>query len=90
MFVSPRFDDKECPENYCHNGGKCMMILDVPMCSCKPGYSGSQCEDPNEADLDPDEPNTLDKSNTIEESNTIDESKTIDESNIIHESNIIT
>ncbi|KAG8261215.1 hypothetical protein J6590_078585 [Homalodisca vitripennis] len=53
-----RFDSEDCPEHFCKNGGKCIMILNEPMCSCLSGYSGFNCED-LDIDPDPDESNTI-------------------------------
>uniref|UniRef100_A0A803V093 MAM and LDL receptor class A domain containing 1 n=1 Tax=Ficedula albicollis TaxID=59894 RepID=A0A803V093_FICAL len=32
-----------CPEEYCKNGGKCIIKDDIPLCQCGKGWKGNRC-----------------------------------------------
>ncbi|XP_023775965.1 MAM and LDL-receptor class A domain-containing protein 1 [Cyanistes caeruleus] len=32
-----------CPEEYCRNGGKCIIKNDIPLCQCGKGWKGNRC-----------------------------------------------
>ncbi|NXE66494.1 MALR1 protein, partial [Calcarius ornatus] len=32
-----------CPEEYCKNGGKCILKDDIPLCQCGKGWKGNRC-----------------------------------------------
>ncbi|NXH45919.1 MALR1 protein, partial [Dicaeum eximium] len=32
-----------CPEEYCKNGGKCIVKDDIPLCQCGKGWKGNRC-----------------------------------------------
>ncbi|XP_027743387.1 MAM and LDL-receptor class A domain-containing protein 1, partial [Empidonax traillii] len=32
-----------CPEEYCKNGGRCIIKYDIPLCQCGKGWKGNRC-----------------------------------------------
>ena len=42
VTLSP--DIEECASAPCHNNGSCMDLRNGYNCSCKPGYTGVNCE----------------------------------------------
>ncbi|KFP83258.1 MAM and LDL-receptor class A domain-containing protein C10orf112, partial [Acanthisitta chloris] len=32
-----------CPEEYCKNGGRCIIKDDIPLCQCGKGWKGNRC-----------------------------------------------
>ena len=44
VLVSLSVDINECASHPCKNGGTCSDLVNGYKCSCKPGYTGINCQ----------------------------------------------